>query len=384
MASLWKHPKSKYWTACYTNRDGKQMKRSTKQTERKKALLIAVEWERIDQLSRHGALSTQQIQKVFNEVVEKTTGGTILTPPVDKFLDEWLTHMQPKISEHSLERYKKTKKLFLEYLKEKASMPITGITPGHIEGFLSDRLKGGVAAQTAIVDIKTLSSAFKHAERYAMIMKNPVQAITLPKSVSSEREVFSHEQIKMLLDTVTFKSEWFTLILLGYFSGARLGDCATMKWDNVNMKERVISYKQKKTGKVVRVPMVEDLFEHLQFISEFIDSEYLCPELAARGSGGKHGLSESFNRIVKRAGIDPKQIDGKGKRKFNCLTFHSLRHSFNSTLANAGVNQEIRMKLTGHSSFGINDRYTHHSLKPLEDAISTMPSFSEQEGKPGK
>ena len=32
---------------------------------------------------------------------------------------------------------------------------------------------------------------------------------------------------------------------------------------------------------------------------------------------GKHGLSESFNRIVKRAKIDPQKIQGKGKQKFN-------------------------------------------------------------------
>jgi integrase len=78
---------------------------------------------------------------------------------------------------------------------------------------------------------------------------------------------------------------------------------------------------------------------------------------------------------VKRAKIDPKKIQGKGVQKFNRLTFHSLRHSFNSTLANAGVHQEIRMKLTGHSSVGMNDRYTHTAIKPLEDAMSNLPAF---------
>jgi hypothetical protein len=66
---------------------------------------------------------------------------------------------------------------------------------------------------------------------------------------------------------------------------------------------------------------------------------------------------------------------GKGKIHFNRLSFHSLRHSFNSTMAEAGVSQETRMKLTGHFSFLMNDRYTHTSLKPLEDAVSKMPSL---------
>ena len=60
MASLWKHPESKYWVACYTNRDGKQVKRSTKQTDRKKALTVAMELERVEQRVRQGTVSTLQ------------------------------------------------------------------------------------------------------------------------------------------------------------------------------------------------------------------------------------------------------------------------------------------------------------------------------------
>ena len=48
MASIWKHPNSKFWTACYTDRDGKQVKRSTTQIKRKQALTIALEWERVE------------------------------------------------------------------------------------------------------------------------------------------------------------------------------------------------------------------------------------------------------------------------------------------------------------------------------------------------
>jgi len=55
------------------------------------------------------------------------------------------------------------------------------------------------------------------------------------------------------------------------------------------------------------------------------------------------------------------------------LTFHSLRHSFNSALANAGIAQEVRQKLTGHESPEMNKRYTHHELEPLRIAIAQIP-----------
>ena len=41
-----------------------------------------------------------------------------------------------------------------------------------------------------------------------------------------------------------------------------------------------------------------------------------------------------------------------------------------------GVTEEIRMKLTGHSSKAMNDRYTHLSVGPLKTAMDTFPLFT--------
>jgi site-specific recombinase XerD len=64
------------------------------------------------------------------------------------------------------------------------------------------------------------------------------------------------------------------------------------------------------------------------------------------------------------------------KRKFSQLSFHALRHSFTNALANAGVSADIRMKLTGHKSIDIHQRYTHMQLEPLKQAIAVLPSLS--------
>ena len=77
-----------------------------------------------------------------------------------------------------------------------------------------------------------------------------------------------------------------------------------------------------------------------------------------------------------RAGIQGeimRMAEGKG-RTVRTLSFHSLRHSFNSAMANAGVSQEIRMKLTGHMSVEMNTGYTHHEIEPLRAAINIIPS----------
>ena len=218
--------------------------------------------------------------------------------------------------------------------------------------------------------------AFHRAENYGTILKNPVAAVQLPKEDSSEREVFTHDEIQKMLNA-TPTLEWQTLILLGYFIGARLGDCVRMKWENVFPEVGVISYQQQKTGKKVTVPMHFHVIEHLKYMATFGTSGFLCPKLAAKGSGGKHGLSEGFKRVVLKAGLDPMTVKGKGVRNFSRRTFHSLRHSFNSAMANAGVPDEIRMKLTGHASKKMNERYTHLQLATLKSAVTKMPLFGQ-------
>jgi integrase len=77
-----------------------------------------------------------------------------------------------------------------------------------------------------------------------------------------------------------------------------------------------------------------------------------------------------------RAGVEGKITrHTAGGRANSSLSFHSLRHSFNSAMANAGVAQEIRQKLTGHASAEMNAIYTHHELAPLRAAIGLIPSI---------
>src|SRR6185437_12734975 len=111
------------------------------------------------------------------------------------------------------------------------------------------------------------------------------------------------------------------------------------------------------------------------FISTFGTDGFLCPKLAGKGTGGRRGLSETFKKIVEKAGLDPMTVKGKGIRKFSKRSFHSLRHSFNSALANAGVPEEVRMKLTGHATPIMNSQYTHLQMDTLKKAVSKMPIF---------
>ena len=76
------------------------------------------------------------------------------------------------------------------------------------------------------------------------------------------------------------------------------------------------------------------------------------------------------------AGIDQRQMQISEARKFSTLSFHSLRHSFTSALANAGVAPDLRMKLTGHLTADVHARYSHHDLETLKAAVAVLPGLN--------
>lgn len=372
MASLIKRRKSQFWIACYTDRNGRQLKRSTKTTDKAAALKIVVELERVERLAREGHASTFHFQKIVSDVTREVIGEALPSPSISDYLNDWLKSIVKKNTESTIERYTNTVNRFLEFLGATVKQPARSLTPTHIDRFLNHRLQSGLAPKTAIIDVKTLSIALRRAENFGIIDKNPAPAVKLPKAVSSERAIFSAADLHKLVNAAP-NQDWQTLIYLGFYVGARLGDCVTMTWENVDTDSGLLTYTQRKTGKRVVVPIQITLLRHLLTVAESHQTGFLCPSLAAKTPGGKHGLSESFKRIVKRAEIDLQTVQGKGARKFSRRTFHSLRHSFSSALANAGVSEEVRMQLTGHSSRDIHSKYTHLNIEPLKNAITSLP-----------
>ena len=86
--------------------------------------------------------------------------------------------------------------------------------------------------------------------------------------------------------------------------------------------------------------------------------------VSAEFMGEKGGYTANTPREI--------EIDGgdKGTR-----SFHSFRHFFISSLANAQIGEDIRMTLAAHSSSDVHQLYAKHSTDTLRDAISVLPDF---------
>ena len=92
-----------------------------------------------------------------------------------------------------------------------------------------------------------------------------------------------------------------------------------------------------------------------------------------------HRVSFNLEKIFKAAGIQMSvEVDGR-RCKVPEATFHSLRHTFVSMAANAGIPLHVIQSIVGHESRAMTWHYYHEDEGLLREAIATIPSFEEVE-----
>jgi integrase len=316
-----------------------------------------------------------QARKVLNDILESVGEGPIRVKAVREFFFDWLAGKQLATAGGTYLHYKKAISKFIESLGARADKALTSIRSGDIEQFREVRTKCGVSASTVKADLKVVRSVLDTARRHGLILHNPAEAVDLPRSKGQERDIFTPSELGVLLAAAP--AEWKTAILLGYYLGARLGDVVSLRWNSVDLAAGVIFYTQGKTGRKVEVPIHTDLEKRLFAIAGDSPRGFLCPTLATLRTDGRKGLSNQFAGLMTKAGIDRRQVQSSKNRKFSQLSFHSLRHSFASALANARISADVRMKLTGHKSVDVHRRYTHMELEPLRQAIAALPRLND-------
>lgn len=384
MAFVREKTKSKYWHAVFTDESGRRREKSTKQTDRRKAQFIADEWENAAAKARKGELTQATILGELERMMERTTGETLgFKTTVREFFDDYLnTRKSLGRAQASIARYKSIVRSFMEvYGEERADKSLLGITPTDIQLFRDKQIEEGKSPTTVNQSINIVKAILNRACDHDLILKNPANRIERLDSTSERRETFSKQQIQSLLSSAD--DEWRGMVLLGYHTGIRISDASMLIWENVNLDARTLSFVQTKISRrgakgkePIVLPLHEDLMNWFRERPRGIGKAPVFPGLFGKGTAGYNCLTEQFRKLCERAGIKPSYGElkkGKGRR-FNKLTFHSLRHTFISNLADLEVSPDVRKEMAGHSSDKTHSRYTHLSFVAKEDAIKKVPS----------
>jgi integrase len=380
MASIHKDPrgKSPFWYCAYRLPNGKRTFRSTKLTDRKAADEFCRRLEYASHESKAGRLTEARAHELISEIVEQTTGEPLRNYTAEEWFREWLQGKKATKSESTFLKYANAVNGFLASLAQRATLNVNQIPPRDVHRFRQSEIEAGKHASTTNDNVKIVRMVFTSARKQGFITHNPAEAVEMLREDSEPaKQPFTIEQIKALLRNA--HGDWRGAIMVALYTGMRMKDVANLQWENVDLPSKWVSFKAGKTRQRIKIPMHGALHDFLlELPAPDSGKEFLFPSLAGKSTGGKSGLSMAFSRLMERAKVRGEVVrerQGQSGRSVSTLSFHSLRHTLVSLMANAGVPVEVRQKFTGHASAEMNQHYTHHEIETLRAAVEKLPQL---------
>ena len=213
---------------------------------------------------------------------------------------------------------------------------------------------------------------------------DPWAAVRLRADDSVSRRELSLEELKRLHAAAAEAGpEWRLLFDTGLYTGLRLGDCCRLAWANVDLARHTIQVIPEKTrrhahGRPVTIPIHPRLLAELEALAADANrrgQDYVNPAVAELYLNRNWELDDRLRRIFRRANIAMNvRMAGRSRRSV-VASFHSLRHTFVSLSANAGVPLAAVQAIVGHTSTAMTRHYYHENEDALRRAVEAIPAI---------
>lgn len=232
--------------------------------------------------------------------------------------DRW-RELAPR-TRHDYERH------LAEILKAFGLQPVAGCTPRGVAAYRST-LKPG---RQGNMRLQVLSLLLSFAREQGLIADNP--ALRHRRFKLAKRDAYwSDEAIATFMASDATSPAMRLALMLGLWTGQREADVLNMRWSDI--EDGWLTLRQRKTGKLVSLPIGAPLAEYLTQVPK----AGIVIMLGERGAPyTTNWFSQSFGRAVRAC-----QLEG--------LTFLDTRRTAVVNLAEAGSTPGQIASITGHS-----------------------------------
>ena len=197
MASIHRHPNSRFWY-CTIGIPGRgQLQRTTKQTDRRKAIEFA---QKLENAARGNALTEIQARKILAEIYAiQNPGEKLPGSSTREFFKSWISNKIRETAPATGIRYTRAVDSFIHSLGDRAAVDVSAITPRDIVRF-RDHLAARLSTSTANHAVKVLRMALKDAQADSLVTANVAIGVRPAKSAeeSGRRRPFTLPEIKRL------------------------------------------------------------------------------------------------------------------------------------------------------------------------------------------
>jgi len=237
---------------------------------------------------------------------------------------------RPDSGESTLRQYEFQWQAFADWMKEKypEKLALREVTKEIADDYASSLNHGRFSASTFNKHLNLIALVFRVLKHKAKLTANPWEDIQRKRVVAQSRRELTIDEIRKVCQSA--KGELQKMLALGIYTGLRLGDCATLRWCEVDlplgMIRRIPNKTARRNPKPVIVPIYPALGEMLIETPINKRSDYVLPEIAKTYIHRTDMVTDMVQRHFKTCGIKLyKPGTGTGeKRAVIEVGFHSF------------------------------------------------------------
>lgn len=316
------------------------------------------------QVARHGRPVEPEIESEDNN--PKTFGEAWAI-----YSEKWLP---------TLKRGKDEEGRYMQHIAPRfADTPLHVIKVIDLEGFKQELLtQKGLSPKTCKHILSLMKAVYKKMAEWELYSgPMPLLSLQMPKVDNARLKFLTKQQAEEVLDALKRRNEkWWGIAAISLYSGLRLSEILSLTWGDLNIDEGILDVRFGKAGRrqAFMPDELKDFFRDMTqgAASELIFKSSRDEQITATTA------SEAFASVVKKLKFNDGVTDRRQK-----IVFHSLRHTFGSWLAIAGVPLYTIAELMGHSDIKMTERYAHLCPNTMRSAINAISLMNRTDGIAG-
>lgn len=180
---------------------------------------------------------------------EYNEGGSVFKPSdssVADYMDYYIeNYVKMNMKANTVLNHQKMIKCHIK--PDLGDYKLKNLTTAAIQEWVNGKYKRCYAYNTIDNMLKVLNTALKQAViTYGFIKENPAQYVKVPKAAKGKktkdgRQPISDDDMRKILERFPVGHQYHIPILIGYYTGLRIGEVLGLTWDNVDFEKSTIT-----------------------------------------------------------------------------------------------------------------------------------------------
>ncbi len=240
---------------------------------------------------------------------------------------------------------------------------VTQITTPKIQAYIEIRLKEGTANATVNRELSALKRMLNLGARQTPPKVDRVPFIPMLRENNVREGFFEHEEYLALLRALP--ADIRPAVTFAYNTGWRRSEIMNLKWNRVDLQENTVRLEAGETknseGRVIYLDEGLIKLLKIQNFKRHIGCDYVFHRNGKR--------IKDFRCVWERA---CREVDIEGR------LFHDLRRTAIRNMVRSGVQEQVAMKISGHKTRAIFDRYNIVNPDDLKKAALKIGQYHEK------